>query len=279
MIKNRLFLTVFSFVVILMAGNLSGQNLTISSIDVEGNVTADKSLILSVSDLSIGTVLTSTLTQDAIRAIYGLDLFADVSITGEISGQTIALTIHVEEYPRVTHIEYDGNNKIKDNDLNEVDSLKIGQLISPNQIIQAINNIKLKYQEKGYYRAEIEYELENDGESQIDKILKFKIKEHQKIRIRNIEFVGNEHFDDSKLAGKMGNKPKGFLRSGNFDPLKHDEDKEKIIKFYNEKGFIDAAILSDSIIIDEQDPSWMTIQFTVYEGLALSFWRNDFLWQ
>ena len=276
MITNRLFLTVFFLFVILMAGNLSGQNLTISSIDVEGNVTADKSLILSVSDLSIGTVLTSTLTQDAIRAIYGLDLFSDISITGEISGQTIALTIHVVEYPRITQIEYDGNNKIKDDDLNEVDSLKIGQLISPNQIIQAMNKIKLKYQEKGYYRVEIEYELKDVDDSQIDKILKFKIKEHQKIRIREIEFVGNEYFDDGKLAGKMGNKPKGFLRSGNFDPLKHDEDQEKIIKFYNEKGFVDAAILGDSIIIDEKNPEWMTIQFKVYEGPRYHFGETTF---
>jgi len=274
---KRLFLLIFFPALIICAGNLFGQNLIISSINVKGNVTADKSLILSVSDLTIGSVLTSTASQDAIRMIYGLGLFSDVRIMGDLGeNNDIALTIEVEEYPRVTAVEYSGNRKLKDKDLREVDSIKIGQLISPNQIMSAVNRIKRLYQDKGYYLAQIETELEKEKDSQLDNVLKFKIKEGSKIRIQDIVFEGNQVFTDKKLRGKMGNKPKGFLRSGNFDPEKHEEDKEKIIEFYNEKGYIDAAVMSDTIIIDKEDPKWMTVQINIYEGQRFHFGTTSF---
>jgi outer membrane protein insertion porin family len=276
---KRLFLGILLLVSIFCADNLFGQdiNLVISSIDVEGNVTAEKSLILSVSDLTIGSVLTSTATQDAVRMIYGLGLFADVRITGDIGeNKNIALTIEVEEYPRITAVEYDGNSKVKDKDLNEVDSLRIGQLISPSQIMKAKNHIRDYYQEKGYYNVKIESEMIGDKDHELDNTLRFKIKEGHKLRIKDIVFVGNEVYTDSKLRGKMGNKPKGFLRSGSFDPDKHEEDKEKIVEFYNEKGYIDAAILSDTILINEDDPKWMTVQVEVYEGEQYCFGTTTF---
>jgi outer membrane protein insertion porin family len=274
---NRLLLTIFLALTFFYASDLVSQNLTISSIDVRGNVTTDKSLILSVSDLTIGSILTSTSSQDAIRHIYALGLFSDVSILGDVTGNNnIALTIDVDEYPRVVEITYEGNKEIKDNNLREVDSLKIGQVISPNEALNAINRVKEHYQDKGYFLVEIETDFSKMDDSQIDNILKFKVKEGPKIRIKEIKFVGNEKYTDRKLAGKMGNKPKGFLRSGNFDPAKHDEDKEKIVDFYKEKGYIDAAVVSDSIIIDENDPRWMTVQMEIYEGVRYHFGESTF---
>jgi outer membrane protein insertion porin family len=276
---KRLFFTFSIFFAVILAGNLYGQNLTISSIKVEGNRVADKSLILSVSDLSVGSVLTSTATQDAIRHIYDLGLFSDVSIYGEINeNKNIDLIIHVDELPVVTKIEFDGNRKIKSKDLEEVDSLKPGQMLSPNQVLAAVNRIKAKYQDKGYYKVEVNSELDKLTEDSLANAyaLKFKIKEGPKIRIREIEFTGNEHFTDSKLRGQMGNKPKGFLRSGNFDPKKREEDKQKIVDFYHDHGFIDAAVLSDTVVVDEKDPRWMTVKIDVYEGPQYYFGQTTF---
>ncbi len=275
----KLYAAVLIFTSLFLAFDAAGQNdtYTISSIEVRGNFTADESLIRSVSDLNVGSVLTSTLTQDAIRQIYGLGLFSDVQLKGEITAQnTIDLIIEVTEYPRIIAVEYDGNRNIKDNDLDEADSIKVGQLMSPQQVLNATNNIKRYYQEKGYYVVEIESELQSEEDSKIDYTLVFKIKEGPKVRIQEVEFVGNEVFEDSKLAGKMGNKPKGFLRSGNFDPEKHEEDKQKIIDFYHEEGFIDAAIVDDTVIIHEDDPRWMTLQFSVYEGKRYYFGETTF---
>ncbi|NIP42360.1 MAG: hypothetical protein GWO41_05865, partial [candidate division Zixibacteria bacterium] len=259
--------------------DLSAQNLTIASIEVEGNRMADESLILSVSDLTVGSVLTSTATQDAIRHIYDLGLFSDVQLLGEIEDDKyIDLIIKVEEYPVVTEVQYKGNDEISDKDLREIDSIRIGQMISPNQVLASVKQIKAKYQDKGYYRVKIESELKEVTDDPLtnEHILVFNIDEGPKIRIREIEFVGNEVFTDDKLRSKMGNKPKGFLRSGNFDPEKHEEDKEKIVQFYREKGYIDAAILSDTVIIDEVDPRWMTVQIEVYEGPRYYFGETSF---
>ncbi|MBD3218847.1 MAG: outer membrane protein assembly factor BamA [candidate division Zixibacteria bacterium] len=279
---NRLLFSLILLLTVLLTANLSGQNLTISSIEVEGNKMADRSLILSVSDLTIGSVLTSTATQDAVRHIYDLELFSDVQILGEIQDEKyIDLIIKVEEYPVVTRVEYDGNDEIDDDDLREIDSIRVGQMISPNQVLQAVRQIKAKYQDKGYYRVEIESELEKVTDDPLinEHTLVFKVDEGTKVRIREIEFVGNEVFTDDNLRGKMGNKPKGFLRSGNFDPEKHEEDKEKIVEFYREEGYIDAAVLSDTVIIDQENPRWMTVQIEVYEGPRYYFGSTNFYGQ
>ncbi|HDS01669.1 MAG TPA: outer membrane protein assembly factor BamA [candidate division Zixibacteria bacterium] len=276
---SRLLFSLTLLLTVLFAAGLSAQNLTISSIEVEGNKLADKSLILSVSDFTIGSVLTSTATQDAVRQIYELGLFSDVQLLGEIQdGKYIDLIIKVEEYPVVTEVQYKGNDEISDKDLREIDSIRIGQMISPNQVLSSVKQIKAKYQEKGYYRVKIESELKEVTDDPLtnEHVLVFEIDEGPKIRIREIEFVGNEIFTDDKLRGKMGNKPKGFLRSGNFDPEKHEEDKEKIVRFYREEGYIDAAVLSDSVIIDENDPRWMTVQIEVYEGPRYYFGETSF---
>lgn len=256
---------------------MEAQNLTISSVEVRGNLTADRSLILSVADITIGAVLTSTSTQDAIRAIYGLGLFSDVRIKGEVTDeQTIDLIIEVEEYPRVTRVDYSGNDKLDDDDIKEVDSIEVGRQVPPHELKQATERIRRKYQDKGYYLVNIETELKPVEGSQLNHELLIKLDEGPKIRIMDIVFEGNDVFTDDKLRGKMGNKPKGFLRSGNFDPEKHEEDKEKIIEFYHEKGYLDADILHDTVIVHEDDPRWMTVKIEVYEGIQYRYGDTKF---
>ncbi len=74
-----------------------------------------------------------------------------------------------------------------------------------------------------------------------------KINEGKKVKIDRITFAGNTHFTDKKLRGKMTTRPKSFFRSGNFNRDKYLEDKDKVVDFYKDHGYIDAVVLGDSI--------------------------------
>ena len=250
------------------------QEYTISYVGVRGNETVDKNLILRVANLSIGMPLTSTATQDVIKGVYSLGLFSDVRIEGDISGDNIALYIVVDELPHLEEVTYDGNKKVDDEDLDEALQVKIGQVVSPNLLQISVNKMLDIYREKGYFLAEIEPNVKPTDKKGLVHVT-FKIKENRKVKIKKIEFVGNEVFSDGKLRGKMSNKQKSLFRSGNFNKLKYSEDKEKIIEFYNKKGYIDAQIVSDTLILDDEQKH-LTIRMVVKEGPKYRFGTSVF---
>ena len=115
---------------------------------------------------------------------------------------------------------------------------------------------------------------ENSYMNLIDKIKKrvlliIKINENHKVVVRKIEFTGNKAFSDGKLRGQMDNTSEKvwwkFWNSAEFDPKKFEEDKKSIVKFYQENGYRDAQIVSDSLIYSN-DKKDLTILIKVYEG-------------
>lgn len=252
----------------------SAQDYTVSGVEVKGNRTVDRSLILSVSDLSIGSILTSTATQDAIKRVYGLGLFSDVRIEGDMHGDSIDLDLIVVEFPRLNEVAYNGRDKVGRDDLDDALAMKKGQVVTPNLIQKSIIALQTVYRDKGYFLAEIRYEEGAESEKGFVDVI-FNIDENRKIKIRKIEFVGNEAFDDGKLRGKMSNKQKSFFRSGTFNKSKFPEDKEKVVEFYNEKGYIDAHIVRDTIIVDE-DLHGLRIEIEVEEGDRYRFGKTTF---
>ncbi len=120
----------------------------------------------------------------------------------------------------------------------------------------------------------VEYDLNNDYTNLIDKIkdrilLVIDVDEGQEVVVRQIVFHGNKAFDDGDLKGAMDDIKEAhwwkFWSSANFDKDKFEDDKKKIIKFYQKNGYRDAEILSDSLSYynDNKD---MRIDIYVYEG-------------
>jgi outer membrane protein insertion porin family len=246
-----------------------GQDKAISKIEVEGNLTADSTLIINMSGLLRGMELDPYLIQDAIRRLYAMDLFSDIQIKGEETPYGITVTLVVREYPKLNQIDISGNKKVKEADIK--DKLKVveGQLISPTQVKEEVKNIKSIYEEKGYLLAQVESEV---VESEIPGgvTLKIKIDEGKKVKIKKIYVEGNQVFSEGKVRKQMKNKQDSFFRSGEFDPEKYEEDKGKIVEFYQKEGYLDAEVVSDSIWYDSSRKD-MYIQITVYEGPQYEF--------
>ncbi len=139
------------------------------------------------------------------------------------------------------------------------------------------NNIDVVWRNEKDFSDEYTVKYDRDENSYmnlIDKIKKrvllmIKIDENQKVVVRKIEFTGNKAFSDSKLRGQMDNTSEKvwwqFWNSAEFNPKKFDEDKKSIVKFYQENGYRDAQIVSDSLIYSN-DKKDLTILMKVYEG-------------
>ena len=267
-------LLLLTLLVLATASEVRSQAYQITTVEVEGNRTVETSLILSLSGLAPGSALSSTSAQQAIRQIYALGLFADVAIDGELAGGGIRLRIVVKEHPKIKTFKIEGNKHIKNDEIKPQLTVFENQPAGPYRISASCEGIKSLYRKEGYYLAEVKSEIKTLDSG--DVALTLKIKENEKVKIRDIRFAGNSVFDAGKLRGEMKSKPGGFLRSGSFKQDEFEEDKDKIIQFYNKKGYLDAAVTGDSISVDP-DGKGMLIQIFLTEGNRYFFGDVSFV--
>lgn len=235
-------------------------------VTVEGLKTADPAIIQINSGLTQGKEITADDIQNAIKNLWSLHLFSDIEILQdkEVAGG-IYLTIRVKEYSRLEKIELLGNKKIKKDEIDKQLDFYRGMVVSSYQINKARKKIKKLYAEKGYLLAEVTPET-YDSESEGKVILRFNIKEGNKVQVKKINFLGNENVSDGKLRKQMKEtKEDRWWRGADFDRKKFEEDLEKVVEHYRNEGFRDAEILDDSVYYDESRKD-LFIDITVREG-------------
>lgn len=275
---------ILSFLPLLLTGVTSAQtngmrSVKIAAISVEGNKTADANFIKLNAGLSEGQEITGEDIQKAMKQLWSLDLFSDIQVLLDKEvGNSVYLILKVEEYPRLSRIELEGNKKIKKKNLEkELDFYK-GQRLSPQSIRKAETKIKKMYEEKGYLLAEVASSL-RDEKDRDRKVLRFKIKEGNKVVIEGIRFHGNKHFTDKKLRKQLKDtEENGFLffGGGDFDAEKYNEDLNNLVDFYRKEGFRDAEVLRDSISYGPLKRD-MFIDIWVEEGIRYYF--GDISWE
>ena len=252
----------------------SPYQMPIGSINVIGVTSADTFMVITSSGLISGDILQPGKVQDAVKGIYALGMFSKVDIEAERTRTAANITINVKEYPKINSLKISGNKKIKRSKFDEVLTVFEGRLAPPKDIKTNVEKIKSLYADKGYLLAEIELDSSaapNDSNS-LD--LEFKISEGKKVKIGEISFSGNQVLPDKKLRGKMSTKQKSFFRSGEFDNEKYNEDKDKIITAYKDKGYIDAVIMGDSMWYSP-DKTRMFINIDIREGTMYRFGKID----
>ncbi len=243
------------------------QTVKILGVRIEGNVTADPDIIKLTSGLSEGKSVTGEVIQSAVRQLWSLGIFSDVQIILEKEmPQGVFLVIKVSEYPRLESYTFKGNKKIKTKDIKEAIDIYPGQVINPNQILQAKRKIKKLYTKKGYLLATIDTKLDTLSKGR-KVILHFTIHEGRKVKIKRIRFKGNKFFTDAKLKRqfKKTKEDKWWWFGGDFKEDEYEKDKEKLMDFYHKEGFRDAEIVKDSIYFDAKKQN-MFIDITVSEG-------------
>ena len=244
----------------------------IADITVEGAFFADPLTIISISGLNKGESISYPFDQKlqkAIKNLWNRKQFSDVQIIADkISGELIFLVIKVKEFPRIAEIVIKNNKAISKEDLMKVINKNRGDIISPYEVYQIQQRIKRKYKDEGRPFARVETELvqsETPNYYRLDII----IDEGVKYKVNSITFFGNKYFDNDDLKGAFEEtKTKHwwqFWRSAKFEPSNYEKDKELLVNFCRNNGFIDFEILGDTVIYNDKDGT-VDIQIYVNEG-------------
>jgi outer membrane protein insertion porin family len=178
--KKAFILIVF----IILFSLLSAAGELVYDIRVEGNTNVDASLILSASSIKIGSPLKGDDAQKTIKNLYNLKVFEDVRIESQPKQSGIEIIISVREHPVVTKINFKGNKALSTKEVEEIINIRKGSYWSQNLKLGNTEKLKVKYQEKGYLNAEIDYiSKESDDNTTI---LTLVFNEGRKVKIKKI---------------------------------------------------------------------------------------------
>ena len=138
--------------------------------------------------------------------------------------------------------------------------------------------IKRYFAEKGFLLCKVDAEVSKDSIIRNAIRVDFAIDKGEKIKVKEINFIGNEHVDDFKLARSMkktkSNKLYNFFSSKKFNEEEYFNDKKNVISAFNEEGFRDARLVRDSIYYVE--PNRLGIDLVFEEGDRYYF--GDITW-
>lgn len=254
----------------------------IGGITVTGAEFSDDNAIIGVTGLAVGDKIRipGPDIPKAIKALWKLRLFTNVQIQKEKTiGDVIFLAIVLEERPRLSKHTYRGVKKSNHDDLNEEVNkyLLKGGIVTENVKVNASEGIRKYFVDKGYLDCKVNTIEEIDTSRTHSVLLVFDVNRGNRVKIKEIKFVGNENMKSKKLRRQMKDtkEKRRLFASSKFLKAKYDDDKNKVITFYNNKGYRDANFTLDSTWRDEK--GHIVIQLNVDEGRRYYF--RDITWK
>ena len=255
---------------------------TISGIEVTGAQNYDDNTIIGFSGLKVGQRVDIP-GQDLFNASHRLirqGLFAQAQIkVSKIYGDEAWITIALRTHPRISEINYYGMKKGEKEDIQERLQLMKGNQITQNIVNRAEAIIKKYYSEKGFGNADVKVSLREDLSAKNDMIVDIKVDKHEKVKVHKIYIDGNVVFSDNAVKGAMKKTNekaplKNIFKQKKFVEQEYHDDLNRIIEKYNEKGYRDAKIVSDSVV--QYDAKTVDVYITLEEGRK--YYISDISW-
>ncbi|MCC8941084.1 MULTISPECIES: outer membrane protein assembly factor BamA [Bradyrhizobium] len=236
---------------------------TVDSITVEGNRRVELETIRSYFRPGPGGRLGQAQIDDGLKALIETGLFQDVHI--ETRGGR--LVVIVVENPVIGRVAFEGNKKIKDEQLTaEVQSKPRGTFSRPMVQSDALRIAEI-YRRSGRYDVRVNPQIIEQPNNRVDLI--FEINEGVKTGVRSIEFIGNNAYSASRLRDVIKTRESNILSflGGNdvYDPDRVEADRDLIRRFYLKNGYADVQVVA---ALTEYDPDkkGFLVTFKIEEG-------------
>ena len=245
---------------------------TVSSIVVQGNQRVEADTICSYFKPGPGGRLDAFQIDEGVKALFATGLFQDV----RPSVQGGRLVITVIENPVINRIAFEGNKKVKDEQLaGEIQSKPRGTLSRP--VVQAdVQRIVEVYRRQGQFDVRVDPKIIELPNNRVD--LVFEINEGRKTGVKEILFVGNKTYSNFRLKDTIRTGETNllsFIKNNDiYDPDRIEADRDLLRRFYLRHGFADVRIVS---AVGEFDPvrGGFVVTFTIEEGDVYRFGLVD----
>ena len=257
----------------------------IGSIQIKGADQLDPTMVSLLSGLNVGDKVQfpSDKVAKAVRNLWEQELFDDVQlyITKKME-RVVYLEFRLKTLPKLSKFYFTGIKKAKQDAIRELLDLKRGKVVSKNLLITSSNAIKKYFIEKGFLEADAKITSFQDSSLLDAVILKIDVNPGERLKIEEIVFKGNKSISDKKLRKVMDDTHRyrwwNIFGISKLLKEKLESDKSLIVEAYNEAGFRDMRIKSDTFY--KTPDNKLIIEFEIQEGRpyhykSVSFYGNS----
>jgi len=247
----------------------------IELIEFENLIHADTKVLDAVTSRYVGKQYTDELFNSLQAELYALQYFsyfyAYAGRTGQENEQ-LTLTFSVKELPFVTSVTFKGNSFFDRQELNDKINTAERGFFNNSLVSGDVKILKEAYVSKGFINSTVETVIDqNTEENTVD--VTFMITEGKQSKIDVIDFAGNDTYSSSSLKRVLTSKEQSLFNKGEYSEANIQLDRNAILTYYRERGYVDAVITDVTIDVDSTDASkdLVTMTFVIDEGLQWKF--------
>jgi outer membrane protein insertion porin family len=238
----------------------------IAQIDVSGNRRVAKEDVLAYLRQKVGVPFNAATLATDVRALWDSGFFDDITVDLVRADRGVNLRFVVRERPGIKTIEFEGNDEIENDKLQEAIEVKPNTILSLPAVRRSVQKIKDAYAEKGYFLADVDYTVEPQKNNEV--VVRFKIAEHQPVNVRRVIFVGNYNVPEADLREVMQTGQGGFFAFGSGGPYRQDIFERDVLllnALYYDKGYLNVQIGTPRVMLTP-DREGVELSVTIHEG-------------
>ncbi len=239
---------------------------TVGDIRIEGLQRISEGTVFNYLPVNIGDRLDPRRVEEALRALYATGFFSDVELRRD--GGT--LVVAVLERPSIESFTIEGNKDIKTEDLEKSlrnVGLARGKTFNESTLDEVKRFLTDQYFSRGKYAVRVDTTVEELPDNRVR--IAIDIVEGKRSRIRQINIVGNEAFDDDELLEQLKLQTPNWLswyrQDDRYSREELSGDIEKLRSFYLDRGYANFDVTTTQVAIaPERDDIFITLN--VQEG-------------
>lgn len=254
----------------------------IAGIEITGAPNYEDENILSFAGIKVGDRLTLPGDEitNVVKRLMRQALFSQVQVElVKTYGDQAWIRLNLRTQPRISQVNYLGMKKGEREDLIKSLNLMKGNMITPNIVNRTEAIVKKYFKDKGFGNAEVRVTLHEDLSAPNEMIVDIRVNKHEKVKVHRIYLSGNSVLSDRRVknAMKKTNEKNDLLKlfsQKKFIESDYQDDLNRILEKYNEKGYRDARIVADSVVpFDEKS---VDVYITIDEGHQ--YYIRDIQW-
>ena len=257
------------------------QQYILGGIELSGDHTIDKKSILKLMDLSIGQKINlgGEDIKKGLKTLWGQGLFSDIQISKKHKDEkAIILYIYLETANSLLKFKFNGIKKGEEENIRKEIAFYPGMTITPNVILISTQKIENYFIDKGFPNIYCDVQSIPDSMNHRKVTLEFNVNKNARVKIKEINFIGNKNIKSSKLKKVMKETRETGLRyllsTSKLIADNYQQDLNNVIDLYKQKGYRDAFIVKEDVEIIEEDRIVLNIEIS--EGEQYFF--GDIQW-
>ncbi len=242
------------------------EEFVVEDIQVKGLQRISVGTVYNYLPVNVGEKFSLDNVGPAIKALFKTGFFKDISLERE--GST--LIVNVVERPSIAKIIFEGNKDLSKDDLTKAlkkIGLAEGKVFDRQVLDKVEQELSRQYFSHGKYGLKITTDVSNLTRNRVG--IHIKISEGRVAKIKQINVVGNNVFDDKTLLRNLelntSNLLSFYTKDDQYSKQKLQADLETLRSYYLDRGYINFNIESTQVAItpDKKD---IYVTINVKEG-------------